>query len=294
MNELAQIEIELNYNYGFSWFIKNNIFVKGYVFNEKGDLLKEEDLIKHLSTIDTEIQFETFLKKIKGLFSIIVLRGEKLFAAVDRTRTFPLFYMHHNQKLIVTDNSSYLKEKFDLPINDLSKREFLYTGYVTGDQTLINSVYQIKAGEFLFFDKKTKNIGYSDFTVSENKLKNSLSVEDELYSLLNESISRLIESAQGRTIVIPLSGGYDSRVIATLLKNKNYKKVICFSYGVKNSIDAKISKEVARKLNFPWHFVDYDKIDFNQKLIETREFVDYYNFAFNNVSVFLLQDFFCC
>tara|TARA_B110000977_G_scaffold26445_1_gene32923 strand:- start:3496 stop:5049 length:1554 start_codon:yes stop_codon:yes gene_type:complete len=292
MNELAQIEIELNYNYGFSWFIKNNIFVKGYVFNEKGDLLKEEDLIKHLSTIDTEIQFETFLKKIKGLFSIIVLRGEKLFAAVDRTRTFPLFYMHHNQKLIVTDNSGYLKEKFDLPINDLSKREFLYTGYVTGDQTLINSVYQIKAGEFLFFDKKTKNIGYSDFTVSENKLKNSLSVEDELYSLLNESISRLIESAQGRTIVIPLSGGYDSRVIATLLKNKNYKKVICFSYGVKNSVDAKISKEVARKLNFPWHFVDYDKIDFNQKLIETREFVDYYNFAFNNVSVFLLQDFF--
>jgi asparagine synthase (glutamine-hydrolysing) len=61
---------------------------------------------------------------------------------------------------------------------------------------------------------------------------------------------------------------------------------------VENSIDAKISKEVARKLNFPWHFVDYDKIDFNQKLIETREFVDYYNFAFNNVSVFLLQDFF--
>ena len=38
MNELAQIEIELNYNYGFSWFIKNNIFVKGYVFNEAQSL----------------------------------------------------------------------------------------------------------------------------------------------------------------------------------------------------------------------------------------------------------------
>jgi asparagine synthase (glutamine-hydrolysing) len=65
----------------------------------------------------------------------------------------------------------------------------------------------------------------------------------------------------GRTAVIPLSGGFDSRLIAVLMKKLNYENVICFTYGRKTN-EVEISQSVASKLGFKWYFVDYDAIDY--------------------------------
>ena len=45
------------------------------------------------------------------------------------------------------------------------------------------------------------------------------------------AIERLIRVARGRPIVIPLSGGRDSRLIAMKLKQLAYNDVYCYSYG---------------------------------------------------------------
>ena len=46
-------------------------------------------------------------------------------------------------------------------------------------------------------------------------------------------MKKLSKSCEGKQIAIPLSGGYDSRLIASGLHKIGFKNVICFSYGLK-------------------------------------------------------------
>ena len=67
----------------------------------------------------------------------------------------------------------------------------------------------------------------------------------------------MINSANGRQIIVPLSGGLDSRFIVTGLRKFNYKNVICISYGLKNNIEAILAKKIAKKLGYKWIFIEY-------------------------------------
>jgi len=70
---------------------------------------------------------------------------------------------------------------------------------------------------------------------------------------------RLIDSAEGRTLVVPLSGGYDSRLIAAMLKRLGYPKVICYTYGNPRHGECVTSRKVAKFLNLPWIMVEHNR-----------------------------------
>jgi len=80
---------------------------------------------------------------------------------------------------------------------------------------------------------------------------------ERLDSIYKNVFSRLIESVQGRTIVIPLSGGYDSRSSAAILKKLGYGNVICFTYGRPESFEVQTSEKVAKDLGYKWCFINY-------------------------------------
>src|SRR5262249_24277154 len=68
---------------------------------------------------------------------------------------------------------------------------------------------------------------------------------------------KLVGSLQGRPVMLPLSGGLDSRLIAAGLHRKGYRDVICFAYGRAGKFEAQQSREVAERLDYQWHFVPY-------------------------------------
>ena len=67
-----------------------------------------------------------------------------------------------------------------------------------------------------------------------------------------------------KTIVRPLSGGLDSRLIASTLKSIGAKNVFCFSYGYKNNYESAASKKIAFELGYEWLFIEIH----NQKIYE--------------------------
>lgn len=75
--------------------------------------------------------------------------------------------------------------------------------------------------------------------------------------LYERLIQKLVESARGRRILVPLSAGFDSRFIASGLREAGYGDVVCFAYGLLGNRDAVISRRVAERLGYPWHFVRY-------------------------------------
>ena len=103
-------------------------------------------------------------------------------------------------------------------------------------------------------------------------------------------MKRLIVSLKDRTAVVPLSGGYDSRLILCLLKHAGCENVICFTYG-RPSAESELSHRVAEKLGYPWLFVDYRDIDSSQYLNDPN-FHDYVRYAGNSYSMPYLQEFF--
>ncbi len=256
------IKVQLNFNNGFQWTKQQDTAVKGYAFDNKGILYRNEGLIQFFSAVDNVNEFLEKLNNANGFFSIILEKKEKIFVAVDRLRSIPLFYSISNECFYLTDDSYWLKEKLNLKEFDkLSKNEFLLTGYVTGKDTLFAEIKQLQAGEFLVFDKKKNKLQvYTYFEFRHNEVeKDEKELIEEMDQMHIRVMRRLIKSLNGKTAVIPLSGGYDSRLIAVMLKRLGYEKVICFTYGKPRNWEAKISQQMASYLGYKWIFIPYTR-----------------------------------
>ena len=103
------INVQLSRNKGYKWFTKENLFVKGFIFTPDNKLLREESLLTYFSCVYSFDDFQTKIRQANGLFSIIIKKENTLWATVDSTRAFPLFYYHNNESMIITDNPEELK-----------------------------------------------------------------------------------------------------------------------------------------------------------------------------------------
>ena len=220
------------------------------------------DLERHQNALAAVENIEAWAEKLKGLagfFSLVKHEGNTLCAAVDHIRSRPLFYGVNEQGLYLSDSAEWVRQQMnDTVMDEFAKAEFQLTGYVTGRDTLYKHVKQLQAGECLLYADHTLAVErYYSFEHSEPVDYNEAALLDELDVVAKASIQRLISYANGRQIVIPLSGGYDSRLIAALLKEANYDNILTFTYGVKGNKEAAYSKIVADNLGLEWHFVEY-------------------------------------
>lgn len=289
------VSIKLNFSFGYIWYEFNGIYVKGYLFDDLDNLYVDKSLVDYFENVKTEEQFKSKLSCANGIFSVIINRDGNTFFAVDRTRTFPLFYVYNQKQLVISDDTNYLKDLFSLSLNRKNVEEFISTGFVTGKNTLIDEINQVQAGEYLIWSNtRIKNKIYYSYLVTSTEI--ATDVEGKLKNIFSDILDRLANRmmmvAKGRQLVIPLSGGFDSRLIVSLLKRKRYENVVCFTYGSKDSFEVKISKDVAEKLSYRWYFIEYNNETILNDYTSQDDFKKYYPFAANNVSNFLLQDYF--
>jgi asparagine synthase (glutamine-hydrolysing) len=287
------IEINLNFNYGYKWYSSNGIYVKGYIFDENNNLFNGKKLIKYFSNMISKNTIEEKLQNANGIFTVIIKKDNLIIMAVDRTRTFPIFYSIKEGELYISDDTYFLKDKTTNKISKDSFDEFLAAGFVTGKETLIENIYQVQAGEYILYKSNRLEYNfYADYLTScvVNKKKEEL--KNEFLDILDRTIKRLIKFADGRQIVVPLSGGYDSRLVVALLKKHNYENVFCFTYGSKKSSEVNISKKVACALGYKWYFVEYNEITVSQQYPKNIKFQRFYKFASNHVSLSHIQDYF--
>lgn len=289
------ISIKLNLNLGYKWESSSNIYVKGYIFDDNETLYEGAELVKFFENITTKNQLIEKIHKVKGIFSVIIQTDDGVVFAVDRTRTFPLFYSVNAEGGVVSDDSNYIRDMLNLSIDKESIQEFLCTGFVTGNKTLIKHIEQCQAGEVVSISNNTVSSKfYHDYLVTELELsKERRNLLDKKFMDILEKISnRIVSFARGRQIVIPLSGGFDSRLVLSLIKNKGYENVVCFTYGKSSSPEVQISKRVAEKLGYRWYFVEYNRDTIPSSFTETDIFRQHCLFSSNNTSLFHLQDYF--
>ena len=153
--------------------------------------------------------------------------------------------------LIVDEYQSWILMK-------VLKRIFLCAGYTTGSKTLKKGLNQVQAAEVLEI-KKNKVISEEYWTYATHKTskKNFNELKLQLNNIYKDVTKRMIKILKQRTAIIPLSGGYDSRLILSLLVMHNYKKIICYTYGNKDSPEIVVAKKVCDKLKIKLITIDY-------------------------------------
>lgn len=184
---------------------------------------------------------------------------------VDRVRSIPIFYAEHDGTLYLSDSAEWLRQQLQIKtFQPDARQEFLLTGFVSGHRTLLPDIWQVQAGEIVHIESANASWKYTPqrYYLFRSMSPASLSeaaFDETLSELTFECIERLTRLAAGRLIVVPLSGGADSRLIVTALRYLNYSPMLAFSYGASGSRDPKRSLQVAQVLEIPWRYVEYTR-----------------------------------
>lgn len=240
-------------------------------------------------------EWEHALAMLNGFFAVVRSSATKVVAAVDRVRSIPLFYGESQSEAFIGDSAEWVRQRLgDAGIEPAALSEFRLAGYVTGRDTLYRGVRQLQAGEMLIADPAAAGPAiathrYYRFLHTEPGAAEEKTLRMELEQAALSAMRRLIDYAGGRQIVVPLSGGYDSRLIATLLRRLGYDNMLAFSYGVRGNKESVYSRQVAAALGLRWHFIEYGR-DQWRGAWNTDERRQYMKWAFGGVSLPHIQD----
>ncbi|MDR2087403.1 MAG: hypothetical protein LBP72_09555, partial [Dysgonamonadaceae bacterium] len=204
------INVRLFYNKGYKWFSENGIFVKGYLFTSDNRLLRGKELADYFSAVPSFADFQAKIQDANGLFAVVVKRENSLWATIDATRAFPLFYYQQKDLFVITDDPEQLQtDHIPLVLEEDNAVIFTYSGFVPGGKTLWKGVFQLVAGESIRYENgvptkafHTEFLTDTFFTQTREELK------ENLKQVLEQVGRRMIEALAGRPVAIPLSGGF--------------------------------------------------------------------------------------
>ncbi|MDD2953988.1 MAG: asparagine synthase-related protein [Parabacteroides sp.] len=285
------VSITLNNNKVHTWKKYTNGYVKGYAF-EGVTLLTEDEIYYRCSEAYSHNKLKEFLHELNGYFSIILSMGERTILIADKLKTYPLFYFKTPEGYGVADLSdTVLAEISSASLAPIAVKEYVSAGYVSENKTLLRDCLIVPTASFVCIEEghTTETRYYSQHLLVPIQETEATRIASSLNPILERVMQRMRQVANGRTIVIPLSGGYDSRLIACLCKKYEIPNVICYTYGIKGSPEIEISRKVAEKLSLPWFYVEYTSEKW-ARLINSPLFEAYIRYGGNLNTIPHIQD----
>jgi asparagine synthase (glutamine-hydrolysing) len=205
-------------------------------------------------------QLRDFLPTLDGHFALIVQTPAWTLLAADKLCSIPLFYLRHRENWFVSAHAPYLADLAGLGTQDVDRNAALniaMAGYTVGATTLYAPLAILQAGEAVLFnaDSMPERFVYYRYAAWNIGAMDDAAYLAESAAVTLRVLQKMLAGAGVRQIVIPLSAGNDSRLIASGLKRLGAGNVKCFTYGVAGNFEAQISRQVAEKLGYPWRFV---------------------------------------
>lgn len=247
------------------WAKAGDTFVHGDAFVD-GEHLSAGELADRVDGTGHAGELADLLRRANGFFSLIRVRGDEVDIAVDHVRSWPIFYAVTDD-VYVSDSAEWIHEAGARRGYDpVAATEYLFTSYVPGTGTLSRDVRQLRAGELLTVraDRPEPTVSSERyFTYSPSDRSERLGTDD-MDAVFDDVVERFVEVADGRTILLGLSSGYDSRLIALLLYRHGYDDVVTYTTNSAsgNSADTQVARRIARELDFEHLEIPYDHADF--------------------------------
>jgi hypothetical protein len=230
------------------------VFIYGYPFNPKtGKWVSGSYVISLYLKNDLN-----FIHEIEGIYTILVLdKINKIFLIItDRYGIYTLFFYQDENQFILSDKiAEIISLIHDVKLNEQSIAEYLYFGFKLGTKTHIQGVKELEGASIYKIDSElimTKKAYWSLIS----KSKKDMMSRDEFRDIFNEHIKTAFKLE--KNIVIPLSGGLDTRAIlsSSIYQNLSFE---CYTNGINNAPDVKIAKKICNHLNIKHTFFEIDE-----------------------------------
>ncbi len=187
-------------------------------------------------------------------FGAILVRGDAVLAAVDRARSFPLFWAEHDGGLVLGDDARAVRDALGgTPTDAAAFAEARLCGFVSGTDTLDPRVKQMRSGDVL---QCATGRGGPGARIIAAPLPPRDAPDPRASgtpeALMRATMARTLESLGGRQLVVPLTGGYDSRLIAILARDAGYDRVLCVGSHRAADRETTTGRAVAQRLGFDW------------------------------------------
>lgn len=199
------------------------------------------------------------LAELPGHFAVLIQAEEWALAVADKVASYSAFYHCRDGRFQASNSARLLQRAWELREGDAKAfLEFRTAGYVTGADTLVRDLCKLRAGELVLWNASTSVLTshrYYLFHSPDVRGDPENDLIDDLDARTNAIVDRHIEDAGDRPIVVPLSGGLDSRAVLAKLKMRGCRNLWTFSYGVPGNYEARVARHVAETIGVPWVFV---------------------------------------
>lgn len=183
----------------------------------------------------------------------ISFENEKITIENDWLGSIPVFY--NPKELIVSTLSNFcIKDK---TIHNEGLSNFCEFGYSVFEQTMFEDVKFMRYFSKLIVSDNGINIEYKSDPVLDKEFLSKQTTTEDLVSLMQEYVSDIENNIDG-DIVLPTSGGYDSRILNYLVKDK--KRIRSFTYGISKdqnkSTEVVHAKKISEIYNTQWEQIE--------------------------------------
>ena len=230
-------------------------------------------------------------KKLNGAWALIFeLPAGKYIAATDRFRNIPIFYIHKDNQIIVAASiDDIIKRAKSIKIKEENAIEFMLTRTVNCGDTLYDGVHQLMPGEIISITVRDglANVHrdrYYRFFPEVYSNEDEDELEQRLSDTIHAVFKRFAQSLQGELLLLPLSGGLDSRLIAAMLKKFGHDNVLCYTYGYQNNPEAVLSQNVAKFLGYKWKVFETPP-EYWGSCALSEEMMNYWDYSFKGSCV---------
>ena len=196
-----------------------------------------------------------------GAWTLVEAADGVVRLTTDRTRSHHLLFTRAGDTWIISDDPQELRRHAPTWARDEQSAEvFLHAGFTPGTRTLAHEVYATPAGAVVELrpDGTWSSRSWETYRYAAEPITSPEEFAEAFRTALDTVVERLLQDTDGRQLLVPLSGGLDSRLLAVWLKRHGARDVVTFTYGVPGSTEVAISRGVAEALGMDWFTVDLD------------------------------------
>lgn len=282
--------------------LSGTVYGRGFAF-VNGKYFREQALINFVAgqcaagcEQESVNRIRQLVTQLNGSWAIIVqFTPTRVLLVVDRYRSIPLFYTCTPVGIAASSSPDNIISVLGLSgLDELSALEFVLCGFVTGADTVFQDIKQVQPGELVELRNGPEGPNaqpnfYFRFMPMTMSDQSESELEEEFLELLTTIFVQVAGALQNRKVVIPLSGGLDSRLIAAMFSRIGFDNVVCYTYGSAGNGEVQISQRVAEFLKYDWYSVEYSGQMWNS-WVGSPGMCEYWKYACRGTSLPIFQD----